>query len=49
MTVQTQVYDPSKFTIEPTGRGVTVYYNGHFWETADSISEAEEDIREVIS
>lgn len=44
-----QVYDISKFTIEQTGGYVTVYYNGQFWETADSIAEAEEDINEVIS
>ena len=43
MAVKTQVYDPSKFSIETSGRGVTVYYDGRFWETADSISEAEGD------
>lgn len=49
VAVQTQVYDPSKFTMEFNNGYVTVYYNGQFWETADSIAEAEADIRNAIN
>ena len=48
VATQTKVYDESKFSIEPTGRGYEVYYDGKFWETADSYSEAENDIREAV-
>ena len=49
MAVQTQVYDESKFSIEPTRHGFQVLYDGEFWENADSYSEALTDIREAVS
>lgn len=45
----TQVYDISKFTMEQTGGYITVYYDNQFWETADSIAEAEKDIIKAVS
>lgn len=49
VAIQTRAYDESKFSIVPTGRGYEVYYDGKFWETADSYSEAENDIREAVA
>jgi hypothetical protein len=41
-------YDSSKFSIVPSRYGVTVYYDGNFFESADSYNEAEEDIRDFL-
>ena len=43
----TEVFDRSKFTIVSARHGVTVFYNGIFWENADSYSEAIKDIDEA--
>ena len=48
MAVATRVYDRSKFSIESSRHGVTVYYDGEFWENADSYAEAEQDILDAI-
>lgn len=49
MAVSTRVYDRSKFSIESSRHGVTVYYDGAFWENADSFAEAEQDIEEAVN
>lgn len=41
-------YDRSKFTICYSRNGVTVYYDGEFFETADTYKEAEDDINEFL-
>lgn len=41
-------YDRSKFSICYSRNGVTVYYDGEFFETADTYSEAEEDIEDLL-
>lgn len=48
MTIQIQVYEETKFSIIPKRCGVEVYYNGKFWETADSYSEAKADIKKAV-
>ena len=49
MTVSTRSYDRSKFSIDPSRHGVTVYYDGAFWENADSFTEAEQDIEDAVN
>lgn len=49
MITQKVIYDRNKFTIEPTRGAFTVYYDNGFFETADSLSEAEKDIEEVTN
>lgn len=46
--IQTRVYDETKFSIVPSRNGVTVYYDGEFWENADSYKEAEDDIKDAL-
>ena len=41
-------YDSSKFSFRYTRNGVTVYYDGEFFETADSYKEAEEDVKDFL-
>ena len=43
-----KVYDISKFSIESTRHGYTVYYDGEFWESADTYAEAEKDINNAV-
>lgn len=49
VSTRAMVYDRSKFTIEPNRYGVTVYYDGVFWESADSFAEAEQDIEDAVN
>ena len=41
-------YDSSKFTVSHSRYGVIVYYDGEFFESADSTSEAYSDIEKFI-
>ena len=42
-------YDRSKFEVVPSRYGATVYYDGEFFESADSTSEAYSDIDMFIA
>lgn len=46
--MKTENYTASKFTIMPSRNGYTVYYDGVFFEFADSYREATNDINEAI-
>ena len=46
-SIQTK-YDSSKFSVSPSRYGVIVYYDGEFFESADSTSEAYSDIEKFI-
>ena len=48
MAVSTKKYIKELFSIVPNRYGVTVYYEGKFWENADSFQEAKQDINEVV-
>lgn len=41
-------FDSDKFSIEHSRYGVTVLYDGEFFESADTYAEAENDIREFL-
>ena len=41
-------YDSFKFEVVPSRYGATVYYDGEFFESADSTSEAYSDIEKFI-
>lgn len=41
-------YDRFKFKVVPSRYGATVYYDGEFFESADSTSEAYSDIEKFI-
>lgn len=49
MVTQKEVYDRSKFTVIPSRGAYTVYYDNSFFETADSLLEAEKDIEEITN
>lgn len=45
----TKQYFREKFSVKPSRYGVTVFYDGVFWENADSYKEAETDINKVCN